>query len=142
MWSARCERCHAGPKGLFRRSDRDPAVPGRTQNREESNQASKAPVLCSTTALIRIAIQKEVVPERRNEEPRRASAGAIDKRLYRCEPGTNLQACCQPMAAGNEAQEYGASWLALRLGIRIELADQTISIFFCGRREMGDKGFH
>src|ERR1700732_2251492 len=134
MWSARCERRHSDPKGLFRRSGRDPAVPGRTQNREETNQASKAPVLCSTTALIRIAMQKDLVPEQRNEEPRRASAGAIDKKLYRCEPGTNLQACFQLMAAGNEDPEYGASWVGLRSGIRIKFADQPISVFFCGRR--------
>src|ERR1700681_4755595 len=132
MWSAKCERRRVVPEWLFRRFGRDPAVPCRTQNREETNQASKAPVLCSTTALIKIAIQKQLVREQRNEEPRRASAGAIDKKLYRCEPGTNLQACSQPMAVGNEDQEYGASWVRLRLGIRIEFADQTISIFFCG----------
>src|ERR1700732_2883503 len=134
MWSATCERRHADPKALFRRSGRDPAVPCRTQNREGTNQASKAPALCSTTALIRIAIQKDLVPEQRNEEPRKASAGAIDKKLYRCEPGTNLQACFQSMAAGNEDREYDASWVGLWLSIRIEFADQTISVFFCGRR--------
>src|ERR1700681_57493 len=134
MWSARCERRHADPKALFRRSGRDPAVPCRTQNREGTNQVSKAPVLCSTTALIRIAIQKDLVPEQRNEEPRRASAGAIDKKLYRCELETNLRACFLSMAAGNEDREYGASWVRLRLGIRIKFADQTISIFLCGRR--------
>ena len=38
--------------------------------------------------------------------------------------------------------EYGASWPGLRrLGVGIELANQTVAVFFRGGREMRNEGF-